>query len=177
MRSTHNKQRSPSAPLNGQPFISSTDAPLTGVKSRKIWPVSSSTTTTTATGTFIATIMGNIARPRRRVERVAHDRLGVNDDRHDLGCGQRLAWSEVRCRPMTMRWIWLVPSKICMTFTSRRGTGSLRSCRSGDDTAPATGRQPLQGRRPVAPAEPPTRWPASTRRGSTWHVETARSRR
>jgi hypothetical protein len=27
--------------------------------------------------------------------------------------------SRARCLPMTMRWIWLVPSKICMTLASR----------------------------------------------------------
>ena len=32
---------------------------------------------------------------------------------------QPAADSFARCLPMTMRWIWLVPSKICMTFASR----------------------------------------------------------
>ena len=35
------------------------------------------------------------------------------------GGGQPAADSLARCLPITMRWIWLVPSKICMTFASR----------------------------------------------------------
>jgi hypothetical protein len=33
---------------------------------------------------------------------------------------QREARFAVRWRPITIRWIWLVPSKICITFASRR---------------------------------------------------------
>jgi hypothetical protein len=43
-----------------------------------------------------------------------------SEDRHDRGCSQRVLWLETSERPMTMRWIWLVPSKICITFASRR---------------------------------------------------------
>ncbi len=38
------------------------------------------------------------------------------------------AGQRARSRPMTIRWIWLVPSKICITFASRmyRSTGKSR---------------------------------------------------
>ena len=50
----------------------------------------------------------------------------VARDRAAAGGGHRpIVQSRARCRAMTIRWIWFVPSTICMTLASRiqRSTG------------------------------------------------------
>lgn len=63
-----------------------------------------------------------VGRNRRVISGVCGDKAVI---RSSTVAVRPRAYSAARLRLMTTRWIWFVPSKICMTFTSRmkRSTG------------------------------------------------------